>query len=249
MTSFLVLILCAAPSYGNQIAIVIDDIGYHERDLELLDLPGQLSYAILPHTPFSQRFAYQASHKRRELLLHIPMQALEDKALGPGGLTLDMRKWQLQTTLGHALATLPQVKGVNNHMGSALTQSVEPMKWTMELLKKRGLYFLDSRTTELSQAQNVANLYGVANVARHVFLDNQTQPDALRRQFEELKSLARQQGYAIGIAHPYPQTRVFLNEALGELANEGFELVPLSHLVEQKYIQLAAVKRSPLTSE
>ena len=128
-------------------------------------------------------------------------------------------------------------------MGSALPQLTEPMKWTMEILKKRGLYFLDSRTTSQSEAQNVANLYGVANVSRHVFLDNNVTQSQLQHQLEELKSKAEHFNYAIAIAHPYPETVAFLQQALPELQQQGFELVPLSQLVETKYIQLAKAEQ------
>ncbi|WP_063356799.1 divergent polysaccharide deacetylase family protein [Pseudoalteromonas luteoviolacea] len=242
--SVILLYLLPIVCYAKQIAIVIDDIGNHQRDLAFLSLPGELTYAVLPHTPFSQHFAYHAAKLNKEIILHIPMQALNDKALGPGGLTLEMPKWQLQRTLGHALASLPHVKGVNNHMGSALTQHDEPMKWTMEVLKKRSLYFLDSKTTPYSQAQKVANLYGVDNIARHVFLDNELQTEQLQAQLAQLKEVAQEQGYAIGIAHPYPETQQFLMQALQDLSAEGFELVPLSKLVENKYIRLVALQKS-----
>jgi polysaccharide deacetylase 2 family uncharacterized protein YibQ len=238
---WLLLAICfvSSTAWAKQIAIVIDDIGYHQRDLEFLTLPGQLSYSILPHTPYSQIFATLASQANKELLLHVPMQALNGKALGPGGLTVNMDKEQLQKTLGTALASLPQVKGVNNHMGSALTQQSQAMKWTMEVLKKRNLFFLDSRTTDLSQAQNAANFIGVENIGRHVFLDNITTHEQLQQRLDELKYKATKHHYAIAIAHPYPETIDFLRQALPELTEQGFELVPVSQLVHKKYIQLA----------
>lgn len=238
---WLLLAVCISSSSvgAKQIAIVIDDIGYHQRDLEFLTLPGQLSYSILPHTPYSQIFATLASQANKELLLHVPMQALNGKALGPGGLTVNMDKEQLQQTLGTALASLPQVKGVNNHMGSALTQQSQAMKWTMEVLKKRKLFFLDSRTTDLSQAQNAANFVGVNNIGRHVFLDNITTHNQLQQRLDELKYKATKHQFAIAIAHPYPETIDFLRKALPELIKQGYELVPVSQLVERKYIQLA----------
>jgi polysaccharide deacetylase 2 family uncharacterized protein YibQ len=238
-TWFFLAICFVSPLKAKQIAIVIDDIGYHQRDLEFLSLPGQLSYSILPHTPFSQTFAALANQSNKELLLHVPMQALNGKKLGPGALTLDMNKAQLQHTLTTALASLPYVKGVNNHMGSALTQQNQAMQWTMEVLKKRHLYFLDSRTTDLSQAQKAANLSGVENISRHVFLDNIPTPKQYRLRLNELKQRATQHNFAIAIAHPYPETISFLRTALPELIQEGFELVPVSQLVERKYIQLA----------
>ena len=157
---------------ANQVAIIIDDIGYHKNDLEAVKLPGSISYSILPYTPFAKAFSEQARERNKELLLHIPMQALSGKALGPGALTEEMTKSQIQNTLKKALNEYPYVKGVNNHMGSFLTQQIQPMAWTMEVLKERDLYFLDSKTTTKSQAQNMANLFNVDNVGRHVFLDN-----------------------------------------------------------------------------
>ena len=212
-----------ATCFAKQVAIVIDDIGYHQRDLDILNLPGQVSYSILPHTPYSQAFADLASQSNKEILLHIPMQSIDSsKALGPGALTTDMNKEQLQHTLGSALASLPQVKGVNNHMGSRLTQQSLPMKWTMEVLKKHNLYFLDSRTTNLSQAQHVANLYGVKNVSRHVFLDNILTKQQLNLRLNELKYKAEKFSFAIAIAHPYPETIAFLKKALPELQDRSF---------------------------
>ncbi|WP_440053992.1 divergent polysaccharide deacetylase family protein [Pseudoalteromonas sp. T1lg65] len=240
--------LTSAVVPASQLAIVIDDIGNHQRDLQLLNLPGHISYSILPHTPFSQQFAFAATQQNKELLLHVPMQALNsEKALGPGALTVDMEKWQLQTTLGNALSTLPQVKGVNNHMGSALTQNLEPMKWTMEVLKRRNLYFLDSRTTTESQAQHAANLFGVKNVARHIFLDNEVSSNAMNKQWDELVSRAYQGEPIIMIAHPYPETYQFLKQKLVQLPLLGIELVSVSTLVEQKYIRLAKAKIDSLS--
>jgi polysaccharide deacetylase 2 family uncharacterized protein YibQ len=118
----------------------------------------------------------------------------------------------------------------------------------MEMLKKRHLYFLDSRTTDLSQAQNAANFLGVANVSRHVFLDNITTPEQLQRRLSELKQKATQHSFAIAIAHPYPETIAFLRQALPELTKQGFELVPVSQLVERKYIQLAEKNESAAIS-
>ena len=65
----------------------------------------------------------------------------------------------------------------------------------------------------------------------------------LTQQLEELKVKAEHFNYAIAIAHPYPETVAFLQEALPELEKQGYELVPLSQLVETKYIQLAKAEQ------
>ncbi len=222
--------------HAGKIAIVIDDIGYHQRDLSAIDIPGELTFSILPHTPFADDFAIQARAKGKELMLHLPMEAKSGKALGPGGLTTTMTKHEFQTTLRHALSSMPGVRGVNNHMGSLLTAQTTPMEWTMDVLKDHQVaFFLDSKTTQHSKAQLAAEQAGIANVARHVFLDNIPSEEYIHLRFLQLARLAKQQDFAIAIAHPYPETLAYLKKALPTLAEQGIRLVPISELVAQKY--------------
>ncbi|MFY8274073.1 divergent polysaccharide deacetylase family protein [Pseudoalteromonas sp. SSDWG2] len=244
------VLMLSLPAQANQkIAIVIDDIGYQKKDMSALDIPGELTFSILPFTPYAKRFAKQAQAKNKEIMLHAPMQALDGKTLGPGALTMDMPKEDFQSMLRTALDSLPNIKGVNNHMGSLLTQQNAPMNWTMEVLKEHELYFLDSKTTPKSKAQTVASLHGVDNIARHVFLDNITTQKQLRFRFDQLKRIAKRYDYAVAIAHPYPETFEFLSQALEELEHEGIELVPLSELVQARSLRLAQAKTTSLSSD
>ncbi|KKM82732.1 hypothetical protein LCGC14_1316600, partial [marine sediment metagenome] len=59
---------------------------------------------------------------------------------------------------------------------------------------------------------------------------------------------ATTQSFAIAIAHPYPETIDFLREALPQLIEQGFELVPVSQLVERKYIQLAQAEGKEISA-
>ncbi len=241
-------VLLSTPSDAKQVAIVMDDIGYHQADLKALQLPANISFAILPHTPFADEFARRANKQNKELILHMPMEAVSGKALGPGALTNDMNKEQIQSTLNKALDSYPQVTGLNNHMGSYLTQKVVPMSWTMEVLRERNLFFLDSKTTRDSKAQYMANLFGVNNIARHVFIDNIPTDKQMQFRLNQLIRIAKKRGSAVAIAHPYPETLAFLNDALPKLKNEGIEVVKISELVDSKYIQLAQKQTSSNTN-
>ena len=66
---------------------------------------------------------------------------------------------------------------------------------------------------------------------RDVFLDPDPSPEAIEREFERLKSLARKRGRALAIGHPYPTTLDVLERELPKLADEGFELVRVSELL------------------
>ncbi len=231
-----------------RIAIIIDDIGYQKADLKLIDLPYPLTFAVLPHTPYGNKAAKHAFLQQKDIMLHMPMQASNGKAPGPGALTGEMNKQQVQQTLQDALADIPYAIGINNHMGSYYTELGEPMAWTMEYLRKRHLFFVDSLTTAKSQAGKYARQYGVTNLSRQVFLDNEQDEAAIARQFEILLRIARKRNSAIAIAHPYPETYNFLRKNLPKLQQQGVQLVSISQLLPQHHNVIAAGYTAPAVS-
>jgi len=213
-----------------RIAIVIDDIGYRYTDKHALSLPGDITYSILPHTPYGKRIAMKANAKHKDVMLHIPMEAENGKKLGPGALTSAMNKEEIIASLNASLAEVPFAIGINNHMGSHLTQLDAPMTWTMNFLKQHHLLFLDSKTSPYSKAGSIAKSVGVPVQNRHVFLDNQLTERYITKQFQSLINHAKSQKVAIAIAHPHPETIQALKRLIPTLAKNNVELVPLSAL-------------------
>jgi len=106
------------------------------------------------------------------------------------------------------------------------------MGWLMEeILERDNLFFIDSYTTHESVALKVAAEAGVAATKRDVFLDHDRSAGCLSHEFERLKELARKNGQAIGIGHPYRATLEFLEREIPNLEEEGFELVSISHML------------------
>lgn len=213
-----------------RIAIVIDDIGYRYTDVHALSLPGEITYSILPQTPYGKKIAIQANAKDKDVLLHIPMEAENGKKLGPGALTSAMNEAQVLASLNNSLAEVPFAIGINNHMGSHLTQLHKPMTWTMNFLKQHHLLFLDSKTSPYSKAGSIAKLVGVPVKNRHVFLDNKLTERYITQQFQSLVRHAQSQQVAIAIAHPHPETIQALKRLIPTLEKNNIELVSLSAL-------------------
>ena len=214
-----------------RIALIMDDMGYLKGAGEAaLALPGKVTYAFLPQTPYAWDQAIQAHEGQREVMLHLPMESDMDKPLGAGALTLSMSQQEFVATLERSLASVPYVSGVNNHMGSLLTRDPTAMRWLMSRLQEAGLYFIDSRTSDATVAEKVARDHLVASGRRHVFLDYIQDEEVVKEQFDRLIQTARRQGSAIGIAHPYPETLAVLARELPRLETEGIELVPASVL-------------------
>ena len=215
-----------------KIAIIIDDLGYQRaQSTALLAIGEPLSYAVIPNTPHAKVIATDVVGAGQELMLHIPMQTISARKWEQG-LTEDMSADMFGEYMYNMLDDYPFAKGVNNHGGSLLTQNSEKMQWLMRSLKSRGLFFVDSRTTPTSVARETAEELDVLSASRDVFLDNDKDGQAIAKSFERVKRLAKRNGHAIAIGHPYPQTITFLAENLPDVSSQGFELVFMSELLD-----------------
>jgi uncharacterized protein len=239
LAALLLLFAGAAPSAG-QIAIIIDDMGYSKgHGVEALELPGELTYAFLPHAPHTRPLALEAGRKHKEVIVHLPMQSIDGSELDDGALEMDMTRHAFFQTLLADLDAVPNAVGVNNHMGSLLTRHPGAMLWLMLGLKSYGeLFFIDSLTSDDSVAREMARESDVPALGRDIFLDHERDPAAIARQFDRLLSIAQQRGSALAIGHPYPETIGVLRQKLVKLQDSAVSLVTASTLV-------AKSKRSP----
>jgi polysaccharide deacetylase 2 family uncharacterized protein YibQ len=217
---------------NNRLVIILDDIGNNAAAGErAVNLPGAVTYAVLPFTPHGKMLANLAHEAGKEVMLHAPMSNLAGMALGEGGLTLALTEDEFIHTLRAAIADIPHIAGVNNHTGSELTAAEQPMQWVMRELKAQGLFFVDSMTTGNSVAAKIAVESQVPALKRHVFLDNEATPEAIDRQFQRAVDIAQQQGFAVAIGHPYPATLDYLEHAIVKLPERNITLVPASVLL------------------
>ena len=221
------------------IAIIIDDLGYlRPEGIDALSLPGAVTYAILPHTPFARRFAGNAHSSGKEVILHQPMESTQDLTLGPGGITSEMSKTQVHKVLMENLSSIPHLSGISNHMGSLLSTREQSVGWMMEVLVSQPppFFFVDSRTIPGSGIAGVARRNGIPTITRDVFLDNSLDPNEIRSQFDELISRAKSRGTALAIGHPHSTTIMVLKRELENLSDYGVRLVKVSALLKLREI-------------
>ncbi|WCN10679.1 divergent polysaccharide deacetylase family protein [Marinomonas mediterranea] len=217
-----------------RISIIIDDLGYNRRGMESsLNLPVEVALAILPHTPFGKKTALKSIEQNRVTLLHAPMENQRELKLGPGGLYASMGEEEFKSVLRDDLASLPGIKGVNNHMGSLLTTDSQAMNWVMQVIGDRSLFFVDSVTSADSVAYTMALRHSINTTKRDVFLDNIRSEKKIEQQFLKLIQLAHQNGHAIAIGHPYPETMAYLSKRLADLSKLSVRLVPIDELMGQ----------------
>ena len=218
----------------GHVALVIDDLGERPEDLvPLLALGVPVTYAVLPYEEHTKEVVAELRRRRVEMLLHLPMEPLNGEDPGPGALLTGMDEDELREKTEAALRAVPGAVGVNNHMGSRLSEDEHALTPVLRVLAEHGLFFLDSRTSASSVGYRTARSLGLPAVERHVFLDRDPSPEAIRKQFQRLLELSRTRGAAVAIGHPLPDTLQVLTEEVPKARAEGFEFVPVSDLLDR----------------
>lgn len=220
-------------SKGGKIAIVIDDVGMNGKwSKAAIDLPSAVTLAFLPYAKNVADQAREAKSQGHEIIIHMPMEAMSaDVDLGSMALRTNMTKRDFQTEFDLMTQQLEGYVGINNHMGSKLTQDTAAMEMLMTHLKTRRLYFLDSRTIHTSIAADMAHSYGVPYAVRDVFLDHEDNAAFVAKALQDVERIAGEHGQAIAIGHPKQHTIKALEKWIPTLETKGFEIVPLSDLL------------------
>lgn len=224
----------AASEPRGTVVLIIDDLGHRlSTGMSMVELPGKVNLAVLPHTPYAEKLATAGHGAGKEIMLHAPMSNLGGMPIGPGGLTPDLQQTDFSRILEAGIDAVPHVQGINNHMGSELTTMPEQMSWVMETLLRRNLYFVDSRTNPRTVAGKTAASLDVPHLSRSVFLDNEANEEAIARQFRTLVRRAEHKGLAVGIGHPYEATAAYLQKAIPALKCRGIRLALVSEVLRE----------------
>ena len=208
------------------LSLIIDDVGYDLRALErLIALPYTITVSILPDAPYAREAAMMAHQHGMTVMLHMPMQTANPKyqqKMEKFYLHQDMDKQTFTSVFEAALAKVPYVEGVNNHMGSQLTSDQQSMDWLMTLCKKHDLFFIDSRTSATSVGAETAQQSGIHWNTRDVFLDHSIAPNALQHAWDSMLSCVQRNDTCIMLAHPHRETLNFLENNAQGLNTQAF---------------------------
>ena len=230
-----------------RVVIIIDDLGERKNiTRKFYDLPGPLTLSFLPYVEDVQNMMNAARARQHETMLHIPMEPLSQSIQsGPGTLKTGMSTEELIKTLNFNLDKANGYVGVNNHMGSKLTQDPEAMNVVMGTLRDRGLLFVDSKTIAGSVAHDYSVLNGVPGEVRDVFIDHEATPDFINAALASIEQKAFEHGTIIAIGHPYPQTYKALAQWLPTLQGKGITITPISAVVSQPQTLTAENDKGP----
>ena len=208
------------------IVLIIDDFGYRNDLISdgFLNLDVPITCAIIPGHSQSRIFAKKAVAAGQEVIIHMPMESTvltvgEEEYKIKTGMTSEEIEWRIN----EVLKEIPEAVGMNNHQGSKATTDSKIMSVVASVLKRRGKYFLDSRTAPNTVGEESMRSIGVPTASRHVFLDNNPSINEISAQFDELVAFANKRGLGIGIGHAKPNTLKVLQDKIPELLKAGYK--------------------------
>lgn len=219
---------------SGKIALLIDDFGDRWDGFieSFCYLGGKISVSVLPGRPLSERVALEMDKRGCEVLLHMPMEPTNANYSDNGYMVLaSMTKEDVQAVVRKALSEIPTAVGMNNHMGSRITENRKMMRYILSVIQEHRLYFVDSRTTGKSVAYDVACEMNLPCAKKHYFIDNKSDPAEIRKWLYTLVQKAGEDGQAVGIGHCHRSTLQVLQEEIPKIQKRGFIFVGLSDIV------------------
>ena len=218
------------------IAIVMDDLGIDQaRTRRVIALPAPLTLAFIPYGRNLKQLSGAGRDAGHELIVHVNMEP-KDRGIdaGPHALLTNLGNDEIRSRLKWALTRFDGFIGISNHMGSRFTEWPDGVEVVLQVLRGRGLLFLDSLTSEKSVGAALARAHGMAYASRDVFLDNDRTAPRIAFRLAETERIARRRGYAIAIGHPHEATLLALEGWIPAVKKRGFLLVPLSAIVRRR---------------
>jgi len=221
-------------NFVPKISFIIDDLGYEKEIAQkIIELDFPVTLSILPFLQNSKYIAEEGNKNNQEIMLHLPMEPNNSNIdPGPGAIKSYMSEEEIRQTVRSSIFDFPYVIGVNNHMGSKITENREIMKIILEEIRRYNLFFIDSMTSKNSIAYKLAQEMGVKTAVRSVFLDNKNDMEYIKKQISEAREIALKDGEAIAIGHSRINTFYVLKRMVPELIKTGIEIVPASQLVK-----------------
>lgn len=223
------------PPPAREVAIIVDDLG---NDLnaarELLKIKADLTFAVLPLQRNSREAAEMFHKAKKEILLHLPMEPVSypDEKPGEGALFTDMSDEEILFQLQKDLAAVPYISGVNNHMGSKFMTDEKKLSLIFNELKKKKLFFVDSRTSADTKTSVAAKKTGLPVAERKVFIDNNRDYNKV---YAILLNVAKSDNVPaqIIIGHPHPETIKAIRDSVKVFREHGIAIVPVSHVLNK----------------
>ncbi len=222
---------------GGKLAIIIDDFGQDRSGVkEMMSINRHMTFAVMPFLSFSEFDAENAYTKGFEVIVHLPMESDIGKLslVGPRPILSALGDMEIQQIVMDSFESVPHALGANIHMGGKAGGDKRVVSDILDMMKLKGLYFVDSRTSKKAVAKGLADEKGVLCFERNIFLDGNRNKEQIKQQLRAAGELALKKGYSIAFGHVGAEggkkTAEAISEMLPEFDEKNIRLVFVSEL-------------------
>ena len=219
-----------APNGEPKLAIIMDDISTNAQVRELKKLSIKVTPSIFPPEKEHPKSAWLAK-EFSVYMVHLPLQALNYTNEKANTLRTGDSKEKISQRIKDIKKDFKGVKYINNHTGSGFTSDFKSTLALLAELKNSEIYFIDSLTTNKSTVLDASKKLGLKYAYRDVFLDNEQQVSKILKMINKAVAVAKKDGVAIAICHPYKSTFEALKIAQKDAFN-GVEVVYVDKIYE-----------------
>ena len=219
-----------APNGGPKLAIIMDDISTNAHVSELKKLSIKVTPSIFPPEKQHPKTA-ELAKEFSVYMVHLPLQALNYTNEKANTLRTGDSKEKISQRIKDIKNDFKDVKYINNHTGSGFTSDFKSTLALLDELKNSEIYFIDSLTTNKSTVLDVSKKLGLKYAYRDVFLDNEQNVSKILKMINNAVAVAKKDGVAIAICHPYKSTFEALKIAQKD-AFKGVEVVYVDKIYE-----------------
>jgi polysaccharide deacetylase 2 family uncharacterized protein YibQ len=233
-----------------RIAIVISSLGVSPTatDTAINHLPAAVTLAFVPYKRRLGEWINLTRAAGHEVLLDLPMEPADypREDPGPNALLTALDPPQNMERLNWVMSQATGYVGMIALMGSRFSTSRDDMLPILTSLKRRGLLFVDNRSSPQTTAPTAAADVHLAFASAGRLLDADPSRSAIDKKLSELEDLARHDGSALGVAqHPYPVIMERVAVWAQTLEDRGLVLAPVSAVVDRPKPAEASTAKPP----
>jgi hypothetical protein len=186
-----------------RIALIVTGLGLSRAATEaaVRRLPGAVTLAFDSYGSNLADWAAAARDAGHETLILLPMEtsAFPVRDPGPNAIVSTLEQKENLRRLEVVMSRMPGYLGVMNSMGSLFIQDGIRLKPILEVIKTRGLMFVDSGQTRKSAAPKVATEIGLPKAISNVIVDRKPSRAYINRQLARLENSLCRSAYSTPI--------------------------------------------------
>jgi polysaccharide deacetylase 2 family uncharacterized protein YibQ len=220
-----------------RVALIVGGLGLSPATTQAAmdKLPAEVSFAFAPYGGELAAEVASARDAGHEVFLQAPMEPFDYPQNNPGQHTLTVKASadEARTDLRWLMSRFAGYVGIVNFLGARFTSSEEAMTPFLRELAGRGVAYVDDGSSPQSQAASVAGAVGAVSTRADLVVDADARPEAIDAALGRLEAIARQKGFALGVASAIPASIERVGRFARALENRGVALVPASAALER----------------